>query len=67
VNQHSQSNKILAPVQFGFRNGTDIENATFTLMDTLPTSLNHQMQMVGIFCDLIKAFGCVKHVIPLNK
>jgi hypothetical protein len=60
-------NKILAPVQFRFRNGTNIENANFTLTDTPPTSLNHGMQILGIFCDLFEAFGFVKHVISLNK
>lgn len=58
--------KILAPEQCRFRKRTDIENAVFTLTDIMLTSLNHQQQTVGIFCDLSKAFECINLVILLN-
>ena len=67
LNQHLQSNKILAPGQFRFRKRTNIENAVFTLTDNILTSLNHWKQIVGIFCDLSNAFECINHVILLNK
>jgi hypothetical protein len=67
LNQHLQLNKILAPEQIRFRKGTNIENAVFTLTDILLTSLNHQQQIFGIFCDLYKAFECINLVILLNK
>jgi hypothetical protein len=50
-NQHLQSNKILPPEQLRLRKGTNIENAIFSLMDIIFTSLNHWQQIVGIFCD----------------
>ena len=62
-----QLNKILAPEQFRFRIGTNVENVSFILTDTVLTSLNDWQQGVGIFCDLSKAFYCVNHVILVNK
>jgi hypothetical protein len=38
--QYLQRNKILAPEQFGFRKGSHIEKAIFTLTDNILTSLN---------------------------
>jgi hypothetical protein len=67
LNQRLQSNKILAPEQFRFRKGTNIENAVFTLTDIILTSLNHRQQIVSIFCDVSKAFEYINLVILLNK
>jgi hypothetical protein len=54
LNQHMQLNKILAPKQFQFRIGTNIENVSFTLTDTVLTSLNDWQQVVGIFVTYLK-------------
>ena len=67
LNQHTQLNKILAPEQFRFRIGTNVGNVSFTLADTVLTSLNNWQQVVGIFCELFKASDCVNHVIRVNK
>ena len=66
LSQHLQKNKSIAPEQFRFRKGTNIENAVFTLTDIILTPLNHRQQIVGIFCDLSKAFECINLVILLN-
>lgn len=57
----------MALEQFQFRIGTNIEDVSFTLTDTVLISLNDWQQAVGIFCDLSKAFDCVNHVIHVNK
>jgi hypothetical protein len=67
LEQHLESNNILATEQFGFRKVVSIKNAIFTLTVNILTSLNHCQQVGGIFCNLTKAFDCVSHTVPLNK
>jgi hypothetical protein len=67
LEQHLESNNILATEQFGFKKGVHIENAVFTLTDNILTSLNQQPQVGGVVCDLTKAFDCINHTILLNK
>jgi len=56
LEQHLESNNILATEQFGFRKGVHIGSAIFTLTDNILTSLNQRQQVGGIFCNLTKAF-----------
>ena len=67
LEQHLESNHILAAEQFGFRKGISIENAIFTVTNNVLTELNQRHQVGGIFCDLTKAFDCVNHNILLHK
>jgi hypothetical protein len=67
LNHHLQMNEILALEQFGFRKGSNIENAVFSLTDSILTALNRRQYVEGIFCDLSKAFDCVNHEIILTK
>jgi hypothetical protein len=67
LEQHLESNNILATEQSGFRKGAHIENAIFTLTDNILTSLNQRQQVGCIFYNLTKAFDCVNHTILLNK
>jgi hypothetical protein len=67
LGQHLESNNILATEQFGFRKGAHIENAIFIPTDNIFIALNQQQQVMGIFCDLTRAFGCINHIVLLNK
>jgi hypothetical protein len=49
------------PEQFGFRKGITIQQAIFTLTDSIHNALNQRQQVGGIFCDLSEAFDCINH------
>jgi hypothetical protein len=57
---HVNSNNILAKEQYGFRNNSSIEIASYNLINNIFKALNNNMWVGGIFCDLTKAFDyCV--------
>jgi hypothetical protein len=60
-------NGFLAQEQFGLRKQRTIEQAGFSLVNSILTALNNKQIAGGIFCDLQKAFDCVNHKILLEK
>ena len=67
LNQHLNSNNIIVPEQYGFRKGKNIENAIFSLTNTIANALDKKQVISGLFCDLSKAFDSVNHLILLKK
>jgi hypothetical protein len=67
LNQYLKVNRILVPAPFRYRKGISIEKAIFTLIDSILTSLDHRIQIGGIFCDLTRAFDLVNDEILLRK
>jgi hypothetical protein len=65
--QHVQVNNIIAPEQYGFRKDQNAEMATYTVTNHILKSLDEHSQILGIFCDVTKAFDCVIHDILLDK
>jgi len=67
LNQHLNVNRIIVPEQYGFRRGINIENAIFSLTNTILSSLNKKQVVAGLLCDLSKAFDSVNHSVLLQK
>jgi len=67
VHNHINVNNILAKEQYGFRNNSSTEMASFNLINNFLEALNNKMWVGGIFCDLTKAFDYVNHSILLSK
>ena len=65
--QHSNKNNILVIEQYGFRNNSSTEKASFKLINEILQALNNQLTVGGIFCDLGKVFDSVNHDILLSK
>jgi hypothetical protein len=47
--------------QFGFRNNSSTGITSHKLINDLLLSLNNKLRVGGIFCDLQKAFDCIKY------
>jgi hypothetical protein len=67
LNQHLIVNNILAAEQYGFRKGRSTDHAAYTLITGILQAWNSKLQVVGIFCDLAKAFNCMSHDILIEK
>jgi len=61
LNQHLIINNTLAMEKYEFRKDRSTEQAAYTLINGILQAWNSKSQVVGIFCDLIKAFDCVNH------
>jgi hypothetical protein len=53
--------------EFGFQSGTSTDDASFRLTDKVLEPSNRKTHIVGIFCDLAKAFDNVNQDVSLNK
>jgi hypothetical protein len=50
------SNNILANEQFGFCDNVSTESAIFKLIESIFNAENNKEYVMGLFCDLTKAF-----------
>ena len=67
MHYHIKNNNILANEQYGFRNNSSTEIASYNLINNILEALDNKMWGGGIFCDLTKAFDYVNHNILLPK
>jgi 2C-methyl-D-erythritol 2,4-cyclodiphosphate synthase len=65
--RHLNENNILVKDQFGFRDKSSTDMATYALLNTVLSSLDIKHIVGGVFCDLQKAFDCVNLYTLLTK
>ncbi|RZF35180.1 hypothetical protein LSTR_LSTR014686, partial [Laodelphax striatellus] len=67
INNYFEQNNLLYNRQFGFRKNKSTKQAIFDVVDSTLRALDGSKSIVGIFCDLSKAYDRVNHELLLLK
>lgn len=62
-----ESNKLLHPAQYGFREKLSCELALNSLMETIRNGLDSKNDVISVFLDFSKAFDTIDHRLLINK
>ena len=67
INKFFDKHGVFCNSQYGFRKAHSTVHAVIDSVNTVNTALAQNNHVLGIFCDLEKAFDCVNHQILLTK
>jgi uncharacterized protein YutD len=67
LNQHLSINNIPGTEQYGFRKDRSTEHAAYSLINGILQAWKNKLLVVGIFCELTKAFDYVNHDMLIEK
>ena len=67
IYSYLNKNKILTPVQFGFKQNSSTLDAVRQLFDNFAENINQKKYTCAVFLDLKKAFDSLNHQILLAK
>jgi hypothetical protein len=67
LTSYLENENLLSPKQNGFRGKRATSNTIDNVLQNIVQGLNNNEQVLGIFCDLSKAFDCLDHDILLKK
>jgi hypothetical protein len=67
VLEYFEGNRLFCKSQFGFRKRRNTKMAAFELITEILRAFESSESALGIFCDLSKAFDCVRHDLLLMK
>jgi hypothetical protein len=66
LHYHIKDNNKLAKEQYGFRNYSSTEIASYNLINNILKALNNKMWVGGILCDMTKAFDHVNLAVKIG-
>ena len=61
------SNNILTDEQFGFHDNASSESVIYLLIDSIFNAWNSKEYVMGLLCDLTKAFDSVSYELSISK
>lgn len=67
ISQYLEKHEILSNNQNGFRKGRSTSSTIHNCIQKITDALDKKDHLLGVFCDLSKAFDCVDHTILLMK
>jgi hypothetical protein len=67
LHYHIKNKNILLKEQYGYRNNSSTEIASYNQINNILKTLESKMWVGGIFCDLTKAFDYVNRDILVSK
>jgi len=67
LSTYIEGNNLLSMYQYGFRKNHSTDNPMLKLVNYITNAWERKEHVIGIFCDLKKAFDTVDHAILLEK
>ena len=67
LSTYLEARDLITDCQYGFRKSHSTIHPIILAQNFITEALNNKQHVIGVFCDLRKAFDCVDHKLLLNK